>query len=371
MNSSAAGGDQATTYLEHAVLRWLKEMLGLPAGGRLLVSGGSMANHVGLAVMRNAHDPGVRGAGLRSAPQLAVYASSEGHSCIEKAVELLGLGHDSLRKIPVDADFRMDLAALRGDRRGSRGRPPSRVRGRQRRHGEHRGHRPALCDRRPLRRGGPVVPRRWRLRRHRRAGRAGPPALAGIDRADSLGIDPHKWMYIPVECGCAIVRDRPAMRDTFSLVPPYLRDDLQLPWFSEFGLQQTRGFRALKAWMTLQAVGAAGYRRELTRQVALARTLQDKVRARPALEVVAAGPLSVVCFRLRPPNIDDAATDALNRAAIERIQADGRVFLTSTVLDGRVTLRACIINFRTQEADLDVLLDEVEAAGQAAGQQAS
>ena len=118
--------------------------------------------------------------------------------------------------------------------------------------------------------------------------------------------------------------------------------------------------------MTIQAVGAAGYRRELTRQVALARTLQAKVRARASLELVSDGPLSVTCFRVVSTGLDAAATDALNHAVIERIQADGRVFLTSTVLDGRVALRACIVNFRTQDVDLDVLLDAIEAAGRAA-----
>ncbi len=118
--------------------------------------------------------------------------------------------------------------------------------------------------------------------------------------------------------------------------------------------------------MTLQAVGAAGYRREITRQVALARTLQAMVGTRPGLELVAAGPLSVTCFRVAAPGRDPAAIDALNRAVIERIQAAGEVFLTSTTLDGRVALRACIVNFRTREADLVALLDAVEGAAQAA-----
>ena len=365
MDPSVAGGDHAATYVEHAVLRWLTELLGLqPGSGGILCSGGSVANLIGLAVMRNAHVPGVRGAGLRSAPRLVVYASVEGHSCIEKAVEILGLGHDSLRTLPVDADRRLDVAALRAAIAEDRaaGRSPACV------VASAGTVNTGAVD--PLSEIADICAAED-LWFHVDGAYGGfgilaeqvRPLYVGLARADSLAVDPHKWLSLPVECGCAIVRDRSAMRETFSLVPPYLRDDTALPWFSEFGVQQTRGFRALKVWMTLQAVGAAGYRRELTRQVALARTLQDKVRARPALEVVAAGPLSVVCFRMAPRGLDDAATDALNRAVVERIQADGRVFLTSTVLDGRVTMRACIINFRTQEADLDVLLDEVEAAG--------
>jgi glutamate/tyrosine decarboxylase-like PLP-dependent enzyme len=366
MDPSVAGGDHAATYVEHAVLRWITTLLGLdPASGGILCSGGSVANLIGLAVMRNAHAPDVRAAGLRGTP-LVVYTSTEAHSCIEKAVELLGLGHENLRKLPVDPRHRMDIPALRAAIAEDRA----------------AGRRPACVAATagtvntgaidPLSEIADVcAPEGLWFHVDGAYGGFGilaeqvTPLYEGLTRADSVAVDPHKWLALPVECGCAIVRDRSAMRETFSLVPPYLRDDAALPWFSEFGIQQTRGFRALKAWMTLQAVGATGYRRELTRQVALARTLQAKVRARASLELVSDGPLSVTCFRVVAPGLDAAATDALNRAVAERIQADGRVFLTSTVLDGRVALRACIVNFRTQDADLDLLLEEVEAARRA------
>ena len=368
MDPSVAGGDHAATYVEHAVLRWITALLGLePGSGAILCSGGSVANLTGLAVMRNAYVPGVRAAGMGGPNRLVTYTSVDGHSCIEKAVEILGLGHDSLRKLPVDAQRRMDMAALRSAIADDRA----------------AGHRPACVvasagtvntgsiD--PLGEIADICAAEG-LWFHVDGAYGGfgiladqvTPLYDGLARADSVAVDPHKWLSLPVECGCAIVRDRSAMRETFSLVPPYLRDDTALPWFSEFGIQQTRGFRALKAWMTIQAVGAAGYRRELTRQVALARTLQAKVRARASLELVSDGPLSVTCFRVVSTGLDAAATDALNHAVIERIQADGRVFLTSTVLDGRVALRACIVNFRTQDVDLDVLLDAIEAAGRAA-----
>ena len=184
---------------------------------------------------------------------------------------------------------------------------------------------------------------------------------AGMQRADSLAIDPHKWLYMPVECGCAFVRDAQAMRDTFSLIPPYLRDDAGLPWFSEFGPQQTRGFRALKLWMALQQIGAQGYRELISRDIALARALQGKIRSRADFELLAAGPLSVTCFRYAPPGVHDL--DALNRRLLDLVQREGQVFLTSTQLDGRLALRACIVNFRTSEADLDVLLEVLAQAG--------
>jgi len=367
MNPSVAGGDHAATYVEHVVLRWLFELLGLPSGsGGILCSGGSVANLICLAVMRNEHAHDVRAAGIRN-NRLVVYTSVEGHSCLEKAVEILGLGHENLRKLPVDAERKMDLAALRAAIAEDRaaGRHPACV-------AASAGTvNTGAID--PLSEIADICTAEG-LWFHIDGAYGGfgvltgqaRPLYEGLAKADSIAVDPHKWLALPVECGCAIVRDRSAMRETFSLVPPYLRDDTAQPWFSEFGIQQTRGFRALKVWMTLQVVGASGYRRELTRQVALARKLQEKIRSRPTLEIVSAGPLSVVCFRVLSPGLGDAAIDSLNRTVADRIQANGRVFLTSTVLDSRIVLRACIVNFRTQDADLDVLLDEVEAAGRGA-----
>ena len=158
----------------------------------------------------------------------------------------------------------------------------------------------------------------------------------GVERADSLAIDPHKWLYLPVECGCALVRDKQAMRDAFSVIPPYLRDDAALPWFSEFGVQQTRAFKALKLWLTIQQIGAQGYRELISRDIALARDLQARIRARDDFELLAAGPLSVTCFRYAPPGARDL--DALNRALLAIVQQEGRAFLTSTELDGRLAL---------------------------------
>jgi glutamate/tyrosine decarboxylase-like PLP-dependent enzyme len=172
-------------------------------------------------------------------------------------------------------------------------------------------------------------------------------------------------MYVPVECGCALVRDRQAMRDAFSLVPPYLRDDTALPWFSEFGIQQSRGFKALKLWVSLRQIGLSGYRRLIARDIALARALQQRLREARDFELVAAGPLSITCFRYRPtePPPADADVDRLNQNILEAVQNAGQVFLTGTELHGRFVLRACIVNFRTRESDLDALLDAIRRAG--------
>lgn len=364
-NASVAGGDHAATYVEHGVLSWIKTIMRFPdEGGAILTSGGSVANLLPLAVMRTVKAAGkMRVGGLTAEPApMVIYTSAQGHSCIQKAVEMLGFGSDNLRKIPVDADYRMDVAALGVQIQADRA----------------AGLHPVcvvasagtvntgaidplnaiadLCETEDL----------WF---HVDGAYGGFGILAdqtsslydGIERADSLAVDPHKWLYLPIECGCALVRDKQAMRDTFSLVPSYLRDDAALPWFSEFGIQQTRGFKALKLWMVLQQIGVDGYRELITHDVAMARALQAKVQARPDFEIVAAGPLSITCFRYAPAGAKDI--DALNRHIPEIVQREGRAFLTGTELDGRPALRACIVNFRTTEADLDVLLDTVADAG--------
>jgi glutamate/tyrosine decarboxylase-like PLP-dependent enzyme len=368
MNPSVAGGDHAATYVEHAVLGWLKQLVGYPAdSGAILASGGSMANLIGLAAMRFAMAQGqIRAQGFAGeAAPMVVYTSTQGHSCIEKAVELLGIGHDYLRKVPVDADYRMDMGRLRAAIAADRA----------------AGLRPVcvaasagtvntgaidllaevadLCAAEGL----------WF---HVDGAYGGVGVLAaqtagryhGLERADSLAIDPHKWLYMPVECGCAFVRDAGLLRNTFSLTPPYLRDDASLPWFAEFGPQQTRGFRALKLWMTMQQIGVQGYRELISRDIELARALQARIRERADFELIAAGALSITCFRYAPPSAQDL--DSLNRRLLDIVQREGQVFLTSTQLDGKLVLRACIVNFRTSEADLDFLLDTLAEAGQRA-----
>lgn len=366
MNSSTAGGDQSSVYLEHAVLDWLKEIMGFPlSSGGILVSGGSMASTVGLAVMRNvkAASGDVRAKGLQqeSAPMI-VYTSTEGHSCIQKAVELLGIGSDNLRRIRVDADCRMDVGLLARQIQADR----------------QQGLRPVcVAASAGTVNSGAIDPldqiadlcQAEGLWLHVDGAYGGIGILSeqsgylykGIERADSLGIDPHKWMYMPVECGCALVRDRQAMRDTFSAVAPYLRDDCQMPWFSEFGPQQSRGFRALKLWLAMKQIGVEGYRRLISRDIQLARLLRQKIQTRPDLELLSDGPISVTCFRYHPAGVDDL--DALNRSVMAIVQRKGDVYMTSTQLNGLFVLRANIINFRTSEADLDFLLDAVEQAG--------
>jgi glutamate/tyrosine decarboxylase-like PLP-dependent enzyme len=369
LNPSVAGGDHAATYVEHAVLRWLKAWLGYPTdSGGLLTSGGSVANLIGLAVMRSVKAEGhMRTEGFQGMTQpMTIYTSTQGHSCVQKAVELLGFGSNALRQMPVDAEYRLEVAHLKTHIAADRA----------------AGFRPVcvvasagtvntgaidplaalaeLCNEEGLWLHVDGAYGALGILAEQTGGVAG--LYRGLERADSLAVDPHKWLYMPVECGCILIREASAMRDTFSLVPPYLRDPTALPWFAEFGVQQTRGFKALKLWMVMQQIGERGYRALISRDVALARALQARLRARADFELVAAGPLSITCFRYAPPGVRDL--DALNRRLLERIQREGHVFLTSTELDGRLVLRACVVNFRTTEADLDRLLEVVVEAGQ-------
>jgi aromatic-L-amino-acid/L-tryptophan decarboxylase len=378
LDPSCAGGDHAAIYVERAAVRWLMELVGFPVDGSmgLLVSGGSTASLTCLAAARHraaaADGWDVRARGLQGTPTAPVlYISEEGHSCMRKAAEVLGLGGNAVRTVPVDADLRMDVDALRTAVAADRA----------------AGRRPfcvaasagtvntgaidpldevaTLCQAEGL----------WfHVDGAYGAIGAADPALtdryAGLGRADSLALDPHKWLSVPVECGCALVRDGRLLRDTWSLVPPYLRTEEGkgfggLPWYSEYGFQQTRGFRALKLWMTLQHLGRSGVAALVHRHVSLAHRLAAAVDAAPDLERVTPVELSVVCFRYTPTSWtgDAARLDALNKLLVERIQAEGRVFLTGTVLRGRFALRACVLHYGTTEADVDVLTDVVRETG--------
>jgi glutamate/tyrosine decarboxylase-like PLP-dependent enzyme len=378
LDPSCAGGDHAAVYLEHGVMRWPMALTGFPEAGSfgLLVSGGSMASLTALAAARHAAAKAdgwdLREEGLQGGrPRLVLYASSESHSCIRKSVELLGLGGNSLRIIPADRDFRMDVAALAAAVAAD----------------EAAGLRPfCVAASAGTVNTGAVDPldeiaalcARHRLWLHvdgayGAVGRLDPAAAAlygGIERADSLALDPHKWLSVPVECGAVLLRDGALLREAFSLVPPYLRLEPGrgfggLPWFAEYGFQQTRGFRALKLWVALSALGREGCAALVARHRALARHLAALVAAAPDLELMAPVTLSVVCFRYRPEGraADEARLDALNQAIAETIQAEGKAFLTHTRLDGRLALRACILHYDTDEADIAFLAALVRRTG--------
>jgi len=378
LNPSCAGGDHAAIYLERCVVRWLMELLGFPTEGSmgLLVSGGSMASLTCLASARSwvAKRDGwdVRQNGVTAAPAPPMlYLTEEGHSSIRKAAELLGLGAASLRTIPVDANFRMDVDALRHviEQDRAAGRRPFCVAASAGTVGtgavDPLDRLADLCEEEGL----------W-LHVDGALGAVGvldptaAPAFAGLDRAHSLTVDPHKWLSVPVECGAALVRDGTLLRETFSLVPPYLRTEEGkgfggLPWYAEYGFQQTRGFRALKLWSTLLLAGRDGLARHIVQCNALARRLGTLIEESEDLELLAPIELSVVCFRFAPAALrdDPPRLDALNKTIMEEVQAGGQAFLTQTTLREQFSLRACVVHYATTEADLRVLLDAVRRAG--------
>jgi glutamate/tyrosine decarboxylase-like PLP-dependent enzyme len=185
--------------------------------------------------------------------------------------------------------------------------------------------------------------------------------LEPIALADSIAVDPHKWLYVPIDAGAVLVRDAAAMRDGFSVVPAYIRQDEGEPWLSELGFEQTRPFRALKVWVALKRHGLAGYAEAIEHDLALADRLAERVAANPRLEVVARD-LSIVCFRYAA-GLDRPERDELNRTLLIELQRGGEAFCSGTVLRGSFVLRACIVNPRASEEDVDRLVELVEEIG--------
>ena len=376
MNPSCAGGNHAAIYVEREVIGWFRRILGFPADAMgLLVSGGSMAALTALAVARHTKCPfDVRSRGLQSvASRLVVYRSGETHGCHQKAIELLGIGSDNLRTVDHDSSLRLVPAALDAAIRNDveAGLTPLAV----------------VANAGTVNTGAidpideiAVVCRRHDVWLHV-DGAYGAPAvlseryksqLSGLEQADSIALDPHKWLYVPVEAGLVLVRNGAAMRAAFSLVPPYLRTDGDIegvggpPWFSEYGFQQTRGFRALKVWMAVRYHGLAGHRKAIERDIDHARALAEALRAASDFQLFEPQGLSIVCFRYLPraERVTPEALDTINQLLLTRLQLSGRVFLSSTTIDGRFWLRACFVNPLASDDDVGAILDAVrDAAG--------
>jgi glutamate/tyrosine decarboxylase-like PLP-dependent enzyme len=373
MNPSVVAGDHADVHLERAVVRWLAELVGFPhePGAGLLTSGASAATIVCLAGARGralaaaGHD--VRRDGLARAPQLVAYVPAEAHSCVRRALELLGLGSAAMREVPLIGG-RLDRAAMGAVIAADRA----------------AGAVPALLVGSAGTVNAGVVDPLEALAEVATAeglwfhvdgaygafGVLDPSVSArycGMEQADSLTLDPHKWLGVPVDAGCALVRRSEDLRDAFSLIPPYLRQDAgeSIGTFAEYGLEQTRPFRALKTWATIAALGRAGIAAQVARANGLARELATLVQGEPELELAAAPETSIVAFRARPSGCPPARLEEVNRALPEAVQARGRAFVTGTVLGGRETLRACILHPGTRSNHLATLVTEVVDAATA------
>jgi glutamate/tyrosine decarboxylase-like PLP-dependent enzyme len=369
--SNLGGGDHAAVLVERQVVNWLKEMIGFPADASgTLVSGGSVANLLALNVARNVKAGiDVRELGVAAIERpLRFYASDQVHSCHRKSVEALGLGNRALRRIASDAGFRIDLAALRAaiaEDRACGFAPACIIASAGTVNTGAFDDLEALADLAAeeglwLHVDGcigaliAIAPEnRWRV--------------AGIGRADSVALDPHKWLHAPFEVGCALVRDPAAHRDTFAVNPEYLasqpRGLAAAEWLYDYGLQTSRGFRALKVWMALKEQGVAKFGRLIDQNIAQGRYLADLIAGEPLLELAAPVGINIVCFRYRPRAMDDAALKALNVEIMLRLQEQGIAVLSDTMVRGRHCLRVAINNHRTRRADLDLLVREILRLG--------
>jgi aromatic-L-amino-acid decarboxylase len=372
MNPHLAGFNQAPALVEQKVVSWLAALMGFPENASgVLESGGTMANILGLAVARHARaGVDMRKEGLQGDhPRLTIYCSTETHGWVQKGVELLGLGTRWLRRVPVDSRFRMEVAALREAIAADRA----------------AGHRPIcvigtagtvntgavddlealadLCQEHGLwfhvdGAFGALARLSPRLA----------PLVAGLERADSVAFDLHKWMYLPFEIACVLVRDTEAHTGTFSLAPSYIARLARgvsaggLP-FSDRGVDLTRAFKALKAWMCMKAYGVDAFARLIEQNVEQTRYLVQKIEEHPRLELLAPAPLNVACFRFRAEGLPAAELDRLNTEILLRVQESGAAVPSSTVVNGAFAIRVCNVNHRATRSDIDTLLEAVLTQG--------
>jgi glutamate/tyrosine decarboxylase-like PLP-dependent enzyme len=366
----------AATEIESETVRWIAEFIGYPSDcGGLLVSGGNMANMVCFLAARAAgagwdiREQGVGG----DRQALRVYCSSETHTWISKAADLAGLGTSAIRFIPTDTELRLDVDHLQRqiDVDAAAGDRPLLV------VGTAGSVSTGAVD--PLRKIAAVCRARglWFHVDGAYGGFAAavPDAsedLLGLIEADSVAVDPHKWLYAPVEAGCALVKQPESLRNAFTYHPPYYYFAERTTNYVDYGPQNSRGFRALKVWLAFQQAGAAGYRATIAEDMELSRAMAAAVARHSELELFTQA-LSITTFRYVPvdlrPTVGDPDTerhlDSLNRRLLERIQDSGEVFVSNAVIGGRYVLRACIVNFHTTTADVEALPATIARMGRA------
>ncbi|HZB00947.1 MAG TPA: pyridoxal-dependent decarboxylase [Actinomycetota bacterium] len=365
-------GSPLGSRLEAVTVGWLKELFRLPTSwGGVLTTGATMANFTALAAARRwfgeRHGVDVEEEGLAGVPRIPVLAGGYLHTSVVKALAMLGIGRRSVRDVVADGAGRIDLDALEGSLRELGGSPAivSATAGEvnagdfdpieamadlAERHGAwlHVDGAFGLFAR--------VTPRAEAL-------------AAGVERADSVIADGHKWLNVPYDSGFAFVRDPILLPKAFTASAGYLPSpDDPHPNFGYMGPEMSRRARALAAWASLRAYGRSGYRAMVERHLELAQRLAARVEAEPSLELLAEARLNIVCFRFRPTGVDGPALDEVNRRLGEAIVEDGRVYVGTTTYDGRVALRPAIVNWRTTERDIDALVEVVlELGAQVAG----
>lgn len=369
--SNLGGGNHAAALMDGQVVDWCKQMTGMPASASgTLVSGGSMANIIGLTVARNTKAGiDVREHGVAAiAKPLRFYGSDQIHSCHRKGMEALGLGNRALRRIASDASLRIDIEALRvaiaEDR--AAGFKPACIIG-----NAGTVNTGAIDDLQVLAKLAheedlwfhvdgcigaliAIAPQNA----HR---------VAGLEWADSIALDPHKWLHAPFEAGCALVRDASAHRKTFAVTPEYLestpRGLASGQWLNDYGLQTTRGFKALKVWMALREHGVEKFGRLIDQNIAQGHYLASLIEAEPALELTAPTNINIGCFRYRADGLDGERAKALNTEIMLRLQEEGIAAISDTTVRGRHCLRVAINNHRTRREDLELLVAETVRLG--------
>lgn len=366
-------------YVENQVLNWFKKLFGYPPeSSGLLTSGGSASNLIGLAVARNTKaDFDLRRQGLRAAQKdMVLYASSEIHSSIRKAVELLGLGSNSLRVVPVDQAMQINLDALKRAIKEDRdkGYLPFCVIG-----AAGTTNTGAIDDLNAL----ADICLEGDLWFHVDGAFGAWAAIAlrskhlveGMERANSLAFDLHKWMYLPYAIGCILVRDEEAHRRTFSLTPTYLAHGegmygltgIDLPWLSDYGFQLSRSFPALKAWMTIKENGMRKYGRLIQQNIDQAHYLAGLIEVEPELELALPVSLNIVCFRYIRADLDDTQLNKLNKQIEIELQEQGIAVPSIAKIWDKNYLHVAITNHRSRQEDFRILVQEVIRIGKELG----
>ena len=356
-NITAWRSAPAAVTVERTVVRWLAESVGAAGFTGSLTGGGSSANLIGLAMARQSR--------ARDLDVATVYLSTEAHMSIPKAISLLGLPRGNLRLVPVNREFRMRLDALESALAAdvSSGMKPM-----------------AVVATAGTVNTGAIDPLRELARVARRHGAwfhidgaygglaalAYPEKFIGLESADSLSLDPHKWLYQPVDCGCVLFQHPDVARAAFSQTGDYARvlsgDPIEAFAFFDESFELSRRFRALKLWLSLRYHGFEKFKESILQDVELAQSLGMKIAQHPELDLLAPVELSAVCFRYLPGGEETAAVDDLNARILARVITRGRVYLSNATINGNFALRACLVNHRTSEEDVQAVVDEVLAA---------
>ncbi len=364
-NVTAWRSGPAAVTIEHLVVGWLAQAIGCTGFRGNLTGGGSSANLMGLAMAREARLP-ANEHGIRETA--TVYASEQAHMSIAKAVALLGIGRDHLRLVPCDHEFRIRTDLLRQAIEAD----------------ISAGNRPiAIVGSAGTVATGSVDPLVELAAIAKAAGAwfhidgaygalaaiARPEQFAGLGLADSISLDPHKWLYQPLDCGCLLFRDTAQAQRTFSFTGDYaksLQEDPREDFaFFDESLELSRRFRALKLWLSLRYHGLGNFRQQIQNDLDCAASLASRVEAQPELELLAPVPLSAVCFRYAPllNGLSSAQLDELNLQILRKVQRRGRVYVSNATIEGKFALRACIVNHRTTAADVEEVVAEVLSAG--------